>query len=93
MKEKGDAYKNDKQNIVTLIDSDMGIAYDESFVNLNCHTNDCMIDSEAPFHVTAHHGLFTSYTNGDYGHVRMEDDGASKIVCVGDILLGNQCWL
>ena len=41
----------------------------------------------ASFHVTANRDYFTSYVNGDYGHVQMENKGASKIVRIGDICL------
>ena len=46
-----------------------------------------MIDSDASFYVTAHHDYFTSYVNGDYGHVGMRNEGASKIVGIWDICL------
>ena len=39
-KEKGDSYKNDKENIAATVDVDLGIIYDESSKNLTCHTND-----------------------------------------------------
>ena len=79
-KKNGDAQKNDKENTAAIVDGDMGIVYNESFVNLTCHTSDWVIDSSALFHITAHRDYFTSYVNGDYGHVRMGNEGASKIV-------------
>ena len=39
-----------------------------------------MIVSGASFHVTAHRDYFTFYVNGDYGHVRIGNEGASKIL-------------
>ena len=56
------------------------IVYNESSVNLTCHTSNWVIDSGASFHVTAYHDYFTSYINDDYGHVWMGNEGASKIV-------------
>ena len=38
-----------------------------------------MIDSGVSFRVTAHHDYFTFYVNGDYDHVRIGNEGASKI--------------
>ena len=80
MKEKGDGKKNDQKNTAAIIDSDLGIVYNESLVNLTCHINDWVIDLGASSHVTAHRDYFTSYVNGDYYHVRMGNEGASKIV-------------
>ena len=37
--------------------------------------------------VTVYGDYFTSYVNGDYGHVRMRNEGTSKIVGRGDICL------
>ena len=59
MKEKGNGQKNDKENIATIIDSDLGIVYDESLVNLTCHINNWVIDSGILSHVTAHRDYFT----------------------------------
>ena len=41
----------------------------------------------ASFHITAYRDYSTFYVNGDYGHVQMENKGASKIVRIGDICL------
>ena len=66
----------------------MGIVYyNESLVNLTCHTSDWVIVSGTSFHVTVHRDYFTSYVNGDYGHVWMGNKGASKIVGIRDICL------
>ena len=46
-----------------------------------------MIDSSASFHVTAHRDYFISYVNGDYAHVRMGNERASKNVGTGDVFL------
>ena len=86
-KEKGDGQKNDKDNTAVVVDGDMGIVYDDNSINLTCHTSDWVIDSGASFHITAHRDYFTSYINGDYGHVRMGNEGPSKIVGIGDICL------
>ena len=46
-----------------------------------------MIDSSVSFHVTTYRDYFISYVNGDYGHVRIGNEGASKIVGIRDICL------
>ena len=86
-KKNGDAKKNYKENTAAIIDGDLGNVYDESSVNLICHTTDWVTDSGASFHVTVHCDYFTSYANDDYSNVRMGNNGASKIVGIGDICL------
>ena len=39
-KKKGDASKNDKVNIAAIVDGDISIVYNESFVNISCYTSD-----------------------------------------------------
>ena len=68
-KKKGNAHKNYKGNTAAIVDDDLGIFYDESLVNLTCHTSDWVIDLGASFHINAHRDYFISYVNGDYGHV------------------------
>ena len=46
-----------------------------------------MINLSASFHVIAHCDYFTFYVNGDYGHVRIGNEEASKIVGISDICL------
>ena len=79
-KEKGDAQKNDNDNIAAIVDGHMCIVYDECSVNLTCHTSDWVIDLGASLHVTARRDYFTNYVNGDYDHVRIGNERAYKIV-------------
>jgi transposase InsO family protein len=46
-----------------------------------------VIDSGASFHVTSRADFFTSYNEGDYGVVRMGNEGVSKIVGMGNVCL------
>ncbi|GAA0155424.1 hypothetical protein LIER_38084 [Lithospermum erythrorhizon] len=46
-----------------------------------------IIDSGASFHVTPHKNFFYSYEEGDYGVVKMGNNGISKIIVVGDVHL------
>ena len=46
-----------------------------------------MIDSDASFHVTIDPDYLTFYVNSDYGHVRMKNERALKIVGIEDICL------
>ena len=51
------------------------------------HETNWVIDSGASFHVTSRVDFFTSYTEGDYGCVRMGNEGLSKIIGMGNICL------
>ena len=46
-----------------------------------------MIDSGASIHATPQKNFFTSYTFGDFGSVRMGNDGSAKSIGVGDVCL------
>lgn len=38
------------------------------------------MDSGASYHVASHVNFFTSYICGDFGYIRIGNDGASKII-------------
>lgn len=46
-----------------------------------------MIDSGASLHVTSRKEFFTSYTPGDFGALKMGNDGLAHVVGVGDVCL------
>ena len=46
-----------------------------------------VVDSGASFHLTPKRECFSSYTVGDYGYVKMGNDGACKIVGIGNVCL------
>ena len=46
-----------------------------------------MIDSGASIHATHWKDFFTSYTSGDFGSVRMSNDGSAKAISMGDVRL------
>ena len=46
-----------------------------------------MIDFGASFYVTSQSDLFSTYSRGDFGNIRMGNSGSSKIVGIGDICL------
>ncbi|RDX97629.1 hypothetical protein CR513_19584, partial [Mucuna pruriens] len=56
-----------------------------------------IIDSGATLHVTPRKEFFTSYTIGDFGVLKMGNDGVTKVIGVGDVCLqtntGMQLWL
>ena len=46
-----------------------------------------IVDSGATLHVTPRKDFFTSYTSGDFGVLKMGNDGVSKVIGVGDVCL------
>ena len=46
-----------------------------------------MIDLGASFHVTSHGDFFTCYSRGDFGNVKIGNNGAFKIMSIRDIFL------
>ncbi|RDX70373.1 hypothetical protein CR513_50385, partial [Mucuna pruriens] len=56
-----------------------------------------IIDSDATLHVTPRKKFFTSYTSDDFGVLKMDNDGVTKVIGVDDVCLqtnmGVQLWL
>ena len=46
-----------------------------------------MIDNGASIHVTPRKDFITSYTSGDFGSVKMGNDGSAKAIGIGDVCL------
>ena len=46
-----------------------------------------MIDSGASMHTTSRMEFFTSYMVGDFGIVKMDNEGIAKVVDIGDVCL------
>ena len=75
-----------KQNDTAAVtDGELMIICDDASVNLIGQDMDWVIDSGASFHVTSRAGFFTSYLQGEFGNVRMGNEGVSKFVGMGDI--------
>lgn len=74
------------ETTATSTDGDVIIVCDVGCVNLASQESTWVVDSSALFHVTSG-DFFSSYTSGDFGSVRMRNDGVSKIVGTGDIHL------
>ncbi|GAA0139832.1 hypothetical protein LIER_01302 [Lithospermum erythrorhizon] len=54
-------------------------------VNLSCDEMDWVVDSGGSTHATSRHDLFSSYETGDFGVVRMENNGQASVIRIGDI--------
>ena len=57
--------------------------------NVNLGNDECIwvLDSGLSLHLTPGKSKFPNYTVGDYGHVKMGNDGACKIVGIGNVWL------
>ena len=47
----------------------------------------CIVESGTTLHVTPRKGFFTSYTSGEFGVLKMDNDDVSKVIGVGDVFL------
>jgi transposase InsO family protein len=79
--------KTEDTTATTSSGDDMFIVCGDNYVNITSQDAYWVIDSGASFHVTSRRDFFTSYTDGDYGQVRMGNDHVSKIVGMGEICL------
>ncbi|KAJ4721123.1 Retrovirus-related Pol polyprotein from transposon TNT 1-94 [Melia azedarach] len=89
-KDKGKEKKNDDSSDddrVATITDDFLIMYDDDVVNLMCHETSWVIDSGASIHATSRKEFFTSYTSGDFGDVKMGNNGLAKAIGMRDVLL------
>ncbi|VFQ80312.1 unnamed protein product [Cuscuta campestris] len=93
-RERKDKNENSKQkpeekNTTALAssDDDLFVIGDHGLLNVACDDCTWVIDSGASYHITSHREYFSSYTSGDFGHVRMGNDGSSKIIGMGDVCL------
>ncbi|TXG57032.1 hypothetical protein EZV62_018345 [Acer yangbiense] len=88
--EKGKEKKTDDSNDgdrVSAVTDDFLVVYDDDVVNLACHETSWVIDSGASIHATSQRDFFASYTSGDFGDVKMGNNGVAKAVGMGDVCL------
>ena len=86
-REQNEMKKNEKEINTVAAEGNITIVCDEGYVSLVAQDSNWVIDSGASFHVTSHGDFFRSYIAGDFGNVRMGNNGTSKIVGIGDICL------
>ncbi|RDX84565.1 hypothetical protein CR513_34368, partial [Mucuna pruriens] len=96
-KEKDDDDDHDHDRVTTATGDDLVILRDFESVNFVSDESMWIIDSGATLHVTPRKEFFTSYTAGDFGVLKMGNDGVTKVIGVGDVCLqtntGMQLWL
>ncbi|CAJ2658024.1 unnamed protein product [Trifolium pratense] len=78
---------HDDDRVTTAINDDLVILRDYESINLVSDESMWIVDSGATLHVTPRKEFFTSYTSGDFGGLKMGNDGVAKVIGVGDICL------
>ena len=72
---------DDNSNPVNITSSNyLLVVNDENLINLAYNGTNWVVDSGASFHVTFRRAFLTSYTLGDFGVVKIGNDGLSKVV-------------
>ena len=61
------------------------IICDDACVSSTCQQTDCIVGSRASYHITPQRDMFTSYTDGSFGRVRMANQDVTEIVGIGSI--------
>ena len=79
--------KTEQKTTAVVSNGDLMVMYEDGCVNFTSQETSWVVDSGASFHVTSRVDFFSSYTKGEYGHVRMGNEGLSKIIGIGDICL------
>ncbi|GAU50368.1 hypothetical protein TSUD_284660 [Trifolium subterraneum] len=80
-----DGEDHDDDRVTTAINDDLVILRDHESVNLVSYGSMRIVDNGATLHVTPRKEFFTSYTSGDFGVLKMGNDGVAKVIGVGDI--------
>ena len=86
-KQKENHHDNDDRVTTAICDDDLIILRDHDSVNLVSDESMWIIDSGATLHGTPRKEFFTSYTSGDFGVLKMGNDGVTKVVGIGDVCL------
>ena len=73
--------------MTTATSDDLVILHDPDSINLVFDESMWIIDSGGTLHVTSKKEFFTSYTPGDFGVLKMGNDGMSKVIGVCDVCL------
>ncbi|CAJ2654735.1 unnamed protein product [Trifolium pratense] len=90
LRERDDDSENESDKDTSAVAHDSAtdvyiICDDDDSINLASHDSTWIIDSGASYHVTPRSDFFSSYTIGDFGTVKMGNEGVCKIVGMGDV--------
>ncbi|RDY00853.1 hypothetical protein CR513_15909, partial [Mucuna pruriens] len=88
---------DDDDRVTIATGDDLVILQDFELVNFVSNESMWIIDSGATLHVAPRKKFFISYTSGDFGVLKMGNDGVTKVIGVGDVCLqtniGVKLWL
>ncbi|KAK8574988.1 hypothetical protein V6N12_062665 [Hibiscus sabdariffa] len=85
--DKHDRNDEEKSECVFVTREDLMVICDENLVNLACDETSWVIDTSASIHVTSRRDFFTSYTPGDFGVLKMGNDGLVSFTSMRDVSL------
>ncbi|KAK9008582.1 hypothetical protein V6N11_075471 [Hibiscus sabdariffa] len=85
--DKHDQNYEEKSERAIVTCEDLMVICDENLVNLACDETSWVIDTGASTHVTSMRDFFTSYTHGDFGVLRIGNDGLVPVTGMGDVSL------
>ncbi|KAK8568746.1 hypothetical protein V6N12_007288 [Hibiscus sabdariffa] len=88
--DKHDRNDEEKFERVAVTREDLLVICDENLVNLACDETSWVIDIGASIHVTLRRDFFTSYTHGDFGVLKMGNDGLVSVIGMRDVSLGSK---
>ena len=86
-KESKDKKDHDDNRVTTATSDDLVILHDHDLLNLVFDENMWIIDNGGTLHVIVRKEFFISYTSGDFGVLKMGNDGVSMVIGVGDVCL------
>ena len=78
--------QNQDDRVVIVSNELIIICYDNN-MNITCEESSWIVDSGASYHVTPRREFFSSYTPGDFGTLKMGNDGLTKVIGVGEVSL------
>ena len=84
--EKGKDNSDDEDRI-NATSVDFLLVHEFESTNLVDSSTSWVIDSSASFHIISMRDLFTSYTPGDFGSVKMVHEGVTRCIGVGQVCL------
>ena len=76
---------HDDNRVTTATSDDLVIFHGPNLINLVSDESMWIIDNGATLHVTVRKEFFTSYIPGDFGVLKMGNNGVSKVIGVGQM--------
>jgi len=74
---------SDDEDRINATSVDFLLVHEFESANLVDSSTSWVINSGASFHVTSRRDLFTSYTPGDFGSVKIAHEGVTRCIGVG----------